>query len=442
MVVGLADAKVPGPVAQRQASRGGSAGPDRLTGGGRPSFLTLLMHAPGRATAATVRFLRLHWLPGVYVLLAVGVSVQRLVLGKQNTFRIFSYSFPNLLAGANLYTGHPGQHHDFFRYSPTFALAFAPFSLPPEWLGLIAWNTVNALALYWAVRRLLPRGQAQLVLLLVMGDLARSMQSCESNALVTAIMIAAFLSYEGGRLWRGALAVVGGAAIKLFPVGAGVFAVLRGDRRRAFGALVLVGVVMVLLPALVIGPHALLDQYVSWFAREQRHAHKPMFSLMDLAFAWTGYSGPHLPFQLTGLAVLFLPTLVRRDAIGDPAWRRTLLCSLLGFSLLFNYGAEPPTFIIATTAIAIWFATGPRTVPRAALVALTLIFVTGCDLDLWPRTFRLEVMDPLKIRTIPVLLAWIAMQRDLLRWPRVAAAAATATATAEDVRTADEAAVA
>jgi hypothetical protein len=377
-----------------------------------------------RIAAPAVTALQRHWLALAYVLLAAGVAVQRLVLHKDNTFLIFRWSFPNLLAGADLYTAHPGQHHDFFRYSPTFALAFAPFSVVPEWLGLVTWNVVNALALFWAVSRLLPRRQAQLVLLLVMGDLARSMQSCESNALVTALMIAAFLSYEGGRRWRGALAVVTGAAIKLFPMGAGLFAVLRGDRRRAFGALALVGVVVVLLPALVIGPHALLDQYLSWFAREQRHAHKPMFSVMDLAFVWLDYSGPHLPIQAAGIAVLFLPVLLRRGAIGDPAWRRSLLCSLLGFSLLFNYGAEAPTFIIATTGIAIWFATGPRTVPRAALLALTLLVVTGCALDLWPREFRLQVMDPLKLRTVPVLFAWLAMQADLLRWRRPALSAA------------------
>lgn len=379
------------------------------------------MRAPERVAAATARFLQGHWLPLGYVLLAVGVSVQRLVLGKQNTFRIFRHSFPNLLAGVDLYTGHPGQHHDFFRYSPTFALAFAPFSVVPEWLGLVAWNTVNALALYWAVSRLLPRRQSQLVLLLVMGDLARAMQSCESNALVTGVMIAAFLSYEAGGLWRGALAVVGGAAIKIFPVGAGLFAVLRRDRWRAFGALAVVGVVLVLLPAVVIGPHALLDQYVSWFGREQHHDHKPMFSVMDLAFDWTGYTGSHLPFQGTGLAVLFLPTLIRRDALGDPGWRRLLLCSLLGFSLLFNYGAEPPTYIISTTAIAVWFAAGPRTALRTALVVLTLAVTTGSNLDLWPHRFRLEVMDPLGLRVIPVLVAWLAMQVDLLRWRRGAA---------------------
>src|SRR5207245_443496 len=124
----------------------------------------------------------------------------------------------------NPYAAHPDQYVDFFRYSPAFAVAFAPFALVPEWLGLLAWNLVNALGLYWAVRRLLPRPQAQLVLMVVLGDIARTMQSCQSNGLITALMIAAYLAYSGERLWRGALAVTAGAAIKIFPAGAALFA--------------------------------------------------------------------------------------------------------------------------------------------------------------------------------------------------------------------------
>ena len=41
-------------------------------------------------------------------------------------------------------------------------LTFTPFAVAPEWLGLLAWNLVNALGLYWAVSRLLPRLQAYL----------------------------------------------------------------------------------------------------------------------------------------------------------------------------------------------------------------------------------------------------------------------------------------
>jgi hypothetical protein len=374
------------------------------------------------AGAAAAGFVKRHWLVGLYTLLAAGVSAQRLLLHKENNFRIFRSAFHNLMSGLNLYAGHPDQYFDFFRYSPTFALAFGPFAIPPAWLGLVMWNTFNALVLLWAVRRLLPRAQAQLVLLLILGDLARSMQSCESNALVTALMIAAFLAYEGGRLWRGALAVAAGAAVKLFPFGAVLFALLRRDRWRAFGLVAAATVVLFLvLPAALVGPHDLLSQYGRWAWQERAETFKPMYSVMDLLDAWTGYYGPRLPVQLAGLAVLLSPLALRRRAREDAQWRLALLGSLLVFSVLFNYGAEPPSFVISTTGIAIWYVAGRRTRTQGVLVLLTLALVTGEGIGLWPREIRHGWMDESRIRVIPVLAAWIAMQVDLLRRPPVTA---------------------
>lgn len=373
------------------------------------------MRATGRAAAAA-GWLQRHWLAGLYVLLAVGVTVQRLVLHKQNVFRIYSGAFHNFVGGLNPYAAHPDQYRDFFRYSPTFALAFGPFAVVPEWLGLAAWNTANALALYWAVRRLLPRAQAQLVLLLAMGDLARTMQSCQSNGLVTALMIAAFVAYAGGRLWHGAVAVAAGAAIKIFPVGAALFALLRRDRWRALGLVAAAVTALALLPVVFVGPHELLLQYSRWAAQEHAETFKPMYSVMDLLDAWTGYYGPRLPIQLAGLAILLAPLALRRGVRDDPAWRLTLLCSLLVFSVIFNYGAEPPSFVISTTGIAVWYAAGRRTKVQGVLLGLTLALVTGEGLGLWPDAIHHAWMDESRIRVIPMVAAWIAMQWDLLRW--------------------------
>jgi hypothetical protein len=374
------------------------------------------MRVPGRAAAAAARYLQRHWLAGLYVLLAAGVAVQRLVLHKDNVFRIYTSAFRNLVAGRNIYAAHPDQYFDFFRYTPIAALAFGPFAVVPEWLGLAAWNSVNALALYWAVRRLLPRAQAQLVLLLVMGDLARTMQSCQSNGVVTALMIAAFVAYAADRPLRGAFAVAGGAGIKIFPVGATLFALLRRDRWRALGMAAAAVAVLALLPALFVGPRELLLEYSRWAAQEHAETFKPMYSAMDLLDAWTGYYGPRLPIQVFGLIVLLLPAALRPAARDDAAWQRTLLCSLLVFSVLFNYGAEPPSFVISTTGIAVWYAAGRRTKVQGVLLGLTLALVTGEGIGLWPQVIRHGWMDESRIRVIPVAAAWIAMQWDLLSW--------------------------
>ncbi len=375
------------------------------------------MAATRRVAAAAAERLQRDWIVGAYLLLAVGVSVQRLVLHRVSDFRIFSFAFRDLVAGLDPYAAHPGQYFDYFRYSPVFALAFGVFALPPEWLGLVLWNACNALLLLWAVRRLLPREQAQVVLLLAAGDLARAMQSAESNGLVAALMIAAFLAYEGERPARAGLAVAAGAAVKIFPLGAGLFALLRRDRWRALAWLAAALVLFfVAIPAAVVGPHALVVDYVRWSAQERAETFKSMYSVMDLLDAWTGYYGPRLPVQLVGLAVLLLPLALRRRALLERRWRLTLLASLLVFSVLFNYGAEPPSFVIATTGIAIWYVAAGRTRLQAVLVVATLALVTGEGLGLWPRAMRLGWMDPARIQVVPVLAAWLAMQVELLQW--------------------------
>ncbi|MFI5279539.1 MAG: glycosyltransferase family 87 protein [Gemmatimonadales bacterium] len=370
------------------------------------------MRFPGRLPAAALASLKRHWLLGLYIIVATGVTVQRIVLHKQNVFRIFASASRNILAGDNPYAAHPVQYFDFFRYSPAFAIAFTPFAVVPEWLGLAAWNLTNALALYWAVQRLLPRPQAQLVLVLVLGDIARTMQSCQSNGLVTALMIAAFIAYSGPRLWRGAFAVAAGTAIKIFPLGAALFALQRRDKWRALGMVAAAIALLALLPAAFIGPHSLLLQYGRWAAQEHAETFKPMSSVMDLLDVWIGYYGPRFPVQLVGLAILMVPAIAG-ESRDDPAWRLRLLSSLLIFSVLFNYGAERPGFVIATTGIAIWYVTGPRTTLRSVLILLTLALVTGDGVGLWPPGIR-DWMNESRIRVIPVLASWIAIQWDLL----------------------------
>src|SRR5437660_796245 len=82
--------------------------------------------------------------------------------------------------------------------------------------------------------------------------------------LVAALMIAAFIAYSGDRLWRGAFAVAAGAAVKVFPIGAALFALLRRDRKRALGMVAAAVAVLAVLPVVVVGPHDLLVQYGRW----------------------------------------------------------------------------------------------------------------------------------------------------------------------------------
>jgi hypothetical protein len=362
---------------------------------------------------------RLHrWLLGLYLASAVLVTLQQAVLGHSNNLSIFRSASINLLAGRDLYAAHPEQHFDFYKYSPTFALLFAPLAHVPFALAFLCWILLNALLLWYAVSRLLPERQATLALALLYLEVLLTLQYGQSNALVAALMILAFVSFEAGHQLGAALSITLGAAVKLFPLAELSLAALY-PRRLRFGAIaVAVLVAAVALPLLVTSPATLLAQYRSWHAVESIDVLRRGYSLMHYLHAWLGVDWPNWPVQLAGTALLLLPLALRWDRRDSADLRRLFLCSLLVYAVLFNHASEPPTFIVAYAGIAIWYVSSPPSRLRTAVMALTLLVMVVHDVDVLPRWVKQDILVPYRIRGIPCLIAWFVMQWELLGAPR------------------------
>ena len=90
----------------------------------------------------------------VYCLAALIATIIKLAPGpfEQNgihyqplqNFAIFRNSFYHLIHHQNLYARFDFEQWDFYRYSPAFALLFAPFALLPYAIGAALWNLLNA----------------------------------------------------------------------------------------------------------------------------------------------------------------------------------------------------------------------------------------------------------------------------------------------------------
>ena len=61
-----------------------------------------------------------------------------------------------------MYAAQPQHHADLYKYSPSFAVLFAPFALIPFSLSLALWDALNTLLLFFAVDRLSRTGAASL----------------------------------------------------------------------------------------------------------------------------------------------------------------------------------------------------------------------------------------------------------------------------------------
>lgn len=92
------------------------------------------------------------------------------------------------------------------------------------------------------------------------------------------------------------------------------------------------------------------------------------------------------------------------------------LSLIILFVVIFNHADESPTYVIAITGVALWYAASPKKMTEHILLALVF---AGCVLlptDIYPKWLRAEYFVPLKIRVIPVTLLWLKILYDLLSY--------------------------
>jgi hypothetical protein len=335
------------------------------------------------------------------------------VFGFPNDYAIFRAAFWNLLANNDLYVLRLEQAHDYFKYSPTFALLFAPFALIPFVAGLFSWNVVNALAIFFALRLLLPREQWAVAQVLVALPTLRSMQSSQSNALVAALIIVAFVSFERGWLWRGAIAISLGAITKIFPLAALSFALPRRDRMRAILITGLSIAILIALPLVVVSPGALAAQYKAWSALERGEAALVGSSAMAL-FRDAGISWPAWPVQLIGSVIVLAVLILRMRDWSDRGLRLRFLGFVMVFCVVFNHRAEPQAAVIALCGMVIWYLASPppRSAWRTALFTIVYFLVAVTGTDLVPHPIKQILGSQIRF-SIPLTILWLVMLGEL-----------------------------
>jgi Glycosyltransferase family 87 len=383
------------------------------------------------ASSSRIRYRSLRWLRSRrwdrWIIALYGATVLAIVIHQgatrvDNNFMIYRASYQHLVAGQSLYADYPAEHTDKFKYSPTFALLFAPFAQMPVLIALLLWDSLNVFLLFYAVRKLLPGRDGMVALALVYLEVVRTTQRAQANALVAALMILAYIAIEQRRQLTAALAIALGGFVKIFPIAVLSVAIFHPRRLRMaliFTAVVIVGAA---LPLLVTSPAALATQYAAWYTLEAHDAfaggqggggagvYGGVMYLFQLSL---GVKWANWPIQLFGVMIQLTP-LLRRHCWNDPDFRLRYLCSLLVFVVLFNHQAESPSFVIAVTGIAVWFASSARMPLDVALMALTLLIVSVSSTELVPHWLQRDLFAQYRLKTIPCALVWLVMLAELL----------------------------
>ena len=333
----------------------------------------------------------------------------------RGNFEIFRAASRHLVTGEDMYARYPDELQDQFKYSPAFAMLFAPFAWLTWPLALFLWNALGVLVLFVAVERVLPSRGAMIALSFLLLEALRAMQNAQSNPLVAGLIILAFVAFERGKTWRGGAVVALGASVKFFPLAALSFAIARRRALRAGLAAAAAGVALQLLPLLITSPATLVAQYRSWRAVEVGDTPERWFSAMQLVHRWTGTDWPNWPVQLAGTLMLLAPLFLRRERWDEARFRLRYLCSLLLYVVLFNHQAERASFVIAFTGMTIWVASAPRAAWRTILFGLAFVTIPLMS-TLIPVSAFLKSPTAMVYRlTVPTLACWVAIQIELWR---------------------------
>jgi hypothetical protein len=372
----------------------------------------------------TTYLLRPRVLGWIYALLTVLLTVQHYLKGpdSHNNYLIFARSFFNLLAERNLYLPYPAYYFDLYLYSPTFALFMGPFAVLPTWLGLFLWNALNISVFYFGGRRLFPndnRRQA-LFLLLVLVDVLTALHNSQANCLLTGLILWTYIHLQNRRPGWAGLCLALAAFIKVYGIAAGLLFLFYPGfwRNAAWAAFWLV--VLALAPLLVVSREALQLMYQAWYAVVSQKATGIQLSLMGVLQSWFAFPLRLRGIvQVIGLAILTLPVVLYRTAWAEANYRRLYLASLLMFIVIFNQMAESPTYIIAVAGFMLWFLSYRRsTVFGWPLFYLAFALTSLSATDLLPHSVREAYFDVYKLKAVPMIVAWLFVQQQLLFYPR------------------------
>lgn len=366
---------------------------------------------------------RLLWL-----LLPILAALSHVLRKDYNNYAIYKGVFYHLLHQTNLYSLYPNEYFDSNHYGPLFGLIIMPFCALPDSLGILLWVALHAVVLYKALMALpLKKSDKWIVLILCIVDLMTSSHSVQVNPSIAALIILSWYFVKEEKDFWAVLFVMIGTFVKLYGIVGLAFWVFSKHKVKYIYAVVFWAIVLFVLPMLISSPSFVLQSYYDWYnslvAKNLNNqivingvGNMQDVSLMGFVRRQSGHPEiSNLVFIIPGLLLQILPIL-RFKSYENLNFQLRYLASILIFVVIFSSSSESPTFIIATSGVAIWFITQQFPIERWVWVLLILV-VVGTSLsatDIFPRDIR-QLFIVYSIKAFPCSLVWFVCIFQLLK---------------------------
>lgn len=353
---------------------------------------------------------------GLWMLLAVIAWVLKYFHHSYNNFLIFRQTFWHAFSHLSLYAEYSAEYFDKNHYGPFFTLFIAPFAVTPLWLGLFSWLLFLSFSLYIATRTLsLEKRKLIFIYWFCAHELLTALFMSQFNIGIAAIIILSFTLIEKEKDIWAALLIVIGLFIKLYGVVGLAFFFFSRHKLKFVLSCIGWAVTLFVLPMWVWGMDYVLSQYVEWFVQlssknqDNQFALMQNISLLGMIRKISGVATYSDLYPICAGLILFGLSYLRIKQYKNPAFRQTLLASVLMFVVLFSTGSESSTYIIAFMGVAIWYVAAPwkRSRTDITLMIFAFILTSMSPSDLFPAYLRKNYVTPYALKALPCAIIWL-----------------------------------
>jgi hypothetical protein len=296
----------------------------------------------------------LRWALAVWVLLVVAVTLRAAIATRGSVFPIYAKAATNWLEGQDLYRTDGSAP---FRYHPSVAVAFVPWTLLHPKVAAILWRWLGVGLLMWGIsrwlRHLSPRPLSPVqhaMLLLLMAPLAlQSINNAQVNVHLIAFLLLGLVSAFRQQWMLSASLLAAATIFKLYPLAIGLLLLAAFPRQFGFRFLAALALGMV-LPFFAQNAEYVVDQYRNWIAFLRADNNNRFGTPLDLATrdlgmllrVW-GHPISMQTYQIVEMASAFGVVLLCLAAQRRASDQRLLFATILNLGCLWMTLLGPAT---------------------------------------------------------------------------------------------------
>ena len=250
-------------------------------------------------------------------------------------------------------------------------------------------------------------------------EMATCLQGTQTNAMVAALILGAFVAFEKKCQWLAAFAIAAGFYIKVFPIVALSLFILYPDKINFLLKFIIAFLLLGALPLLFISPAELAWQYHNWLhvLVEDSSDNYGKISLTGFFQSYFNLSeAGKLYIQLLGI-IIFCTMYVNFKLFKNNIYRYYFLSAMLIWVAIFNHAAEIYSYAIAIWGVGIWFVLQPMHKLQGVFIGCFIFFATILSIDPTPRVIS-DFLYHHSLKALPFTIVFLRIVWQLWQLPR------------------------